>query len=186
MLVVIILSVVLFISTCVITAKWRKFIQDELGYKTGALRGSLGEPLGDVKLPQTVKNYTEPRYVYENLVETIEYQPDNGHIVGYRISPSLVIHSCILHSNPYLVELHCNCVGGKLLNYSDVRTLAAMWKKISKLRVAAGYKPLKGKFVYATFCGSLVICNINDMSLRCLSNFISDTQESCLLILKRQ
>ena len=74
-------------------SKQRKRIQDELSGKAGVYVGPAGEPIWNGKLPEKVDDYTEPRYVYENLVESTKYLPENGRIIGYRISPSLVIHS---------------------------------------------------------------------------------------------
>ncbi len=178
-----VLFVALFIFSCVTVSKERKRIQDELSGKAGVFDGPAGEPLWNGKLPEEVNDYTNPRYVYENLVEAETYQPSNGRIVGYRISPKLVIHSCVRQIKPSWVAKYRDRLGGELLEFSDVRALAASWKEISELRVAAGDKPLDVKSVYATHCGSVVICNVENM----MWDYPSDlaTLENYLLILKR-
>lgn len=109
-------------------------------------------------------------------------QPENGRIIGYRISPSLVIHSRVQKVKPSVVTLYRDRFGGKFLDFSDVKMLVAMWQEISDLRVAAGDKPLEGKFLYATHRGSVVLCNIKDMTwdYPCFTSL-----EEYLLILKR-
>ena len=63
--------------------------------------GPAGEPRWNGNLPEKVDDYTEPRYVYENLCESTEYLPQNGRIIGYRISSNLVLHShCLESINP--------------------------------------------------------------------------------------
>ena len=93
----IIVSAVIFVAFFIVclrnVSKQRKRIQDELSGKAGVYVGPAGEPIWNGKLPEKVDDYTEPRYVYENLVESTKYLPENGRIIGYRISPSLVIHS---------------------------------------------------------------------------------------------
>lgn len=175
--------IALFVFCCVNVSKERKRIHDELSGKAGVFDGPAGEPWWNGKLPVEVNDYIRPRYVYENLVEAETYQPDNGRIVGYRISPKLVIHSCVRQIKPSLVAKYRDRLGGKLLEFSDVRVLATSWKEISELRVAAGDKPLDVKSVYATCCGTLVICNVENM----MWDYPSDlaTLENYLLILKR-
>ena len=183
--IIIILSVLLvtLIIFCLISVtKERKRVQDELSGKEGVYDGPSGEPLWDGKLPEKVDDYTKPRYVYENLVETTVCQPENGRIIGYRISPSLVIHLRVQKVKPSVVTLYRDRFGGKFLDFSDVKMLVAMWQEISDLRVAAGDKPLEGKFLYATHRGSVVLCNIKDMTwdYPCFTSL-----EEYLLILKR-
>ena len=158
-----VIFVALFVFCCVNVAKERKRIQDELSGKAGVFDGPAGEPLWSGKLPEEVNDYVRPRYVYENLVEAETYQPNNGRIVGYRISPKLVIHSRMLQLKPSLVAKYRDRLGGELLEFSDVKALAASWKEISELRVAAGDKPLEDKSIYATHRGSVVVCNVDAM-----------------------
>lgn len=175
--------VALFIFCCVKVSQERKRIQDELSGKADAFGGPAGEPWWNGKLPEEVNDYIRPRYVYENLVEAETYLPNNGRIVGYRISPRLVIHSRVKLLKPSLVAPFRDRLGGKLLEFSDVKVLAASWKEISDLRVAAGDNPLEVKDIYATYCGSVVICNVESMTWKYPSGLT--TQENYLLILKR-
>ena len=177
-----VIFVALFVFCLNKVSKIRQRVQDELSGKEGVYDGSSGEPLWDGKLPEKVDDYTKPRYVYENLVETTVCQPENGRIIGYRISPSLVIHSRVQKVKPSVVTLYRDRFGGKFLDFSDVKMLVAMWQEISDLRVAAGDKPLEGKFLYATHRGSVVLCNIKDMTwdYPCFTSL-----EEYLLILKR-
>lgn len=178
-----VIFVALFTFLVITTVKVRKRAQDELSGKAGVYDGPAGEPLWDGTLPQEVNDYTTPRYVYENLVETTTCQPENGRIIGYRISPSLVIHSRVQQVGPFAVALYRDRLGGKLLDFSDVKTLVAAWQAISELRVAAGDTPLKGNSIYATDRGSVVICNIDSMTWEYLSDSVS--LDAYLLILKR-
>ena len=182
----IIVASVLFVAFLVFllikVSRERQRIQDELSGKEGVYGGPAGEPWWNGKLPEYVDDYTKPRYVYENLVETTEFRPENGRIIGYRISPSLVIHSRVQKVKPSAVTLYRDRFGGNFLEFSDVKTLVPVWQKVSDLRVAAGDIPLEGKFLYATNCGSVVICNIHDMTWE-YPNFTS--LEGHLLILKR-
>ena len=177
-----VIFVALFVFCLNKVSKIRQRVQDELSGKEGVYDGPAGEPLWDGKLPEKVDDYTKPRYVYENLVETTVCQPENGRIIGYRISPSLVIHSRVQKVKPSVVTLYRDRFGGKFLDFSDVKMLVAMWQEISDLRVAAGDKPLEGKFLYARHRGFVVLCNIKDMTwdYPCFTSL-----EEYLLILKR-
>ena len=154
-----VIFIALFIFCLIKVSKMRQRVQDELSGKDGVYVGPAGEPLWNGKLPEKVDDYSKPRYVYENLVETTVCQPENGRIIGYRISPKLVIHSRTQRLKPSSVALYRDRFGGKLLEFSDVRILATAWQEISDLRVAAGDKPLEGKSIYATHLGSVVVCN---------------------------
>ena len=186
MLTTIIIAAVLFVGLfvfCLINvSKERKRIQDELSGKEGVYVGPAGEPQWNGQLPEKVDDYTKPRYVYENLVETTIYQPENGRIIGYRISPTLVIHSRVQQMKQSLVSHYLDRLDGKLLNFSDVKMLVPVWKEISELRVAAGDEPLEGKFLYATHHCVLVVCNINDMTWEYPD---SNSLKKHLLVLKR-
>ena len=186
LLIALIIAGVIFVTLLVFllikVSKMRQRVQDELSGKEGVYGGPAGEPWWNGKLPEKVNDYTKPRYVYENLVETTEFRPENGRIIGYRISPSLVIHSRTLKVKPSAVVLYRDRFGGNFLEFSDVKMLVPVWQKVSDLRVAAGDIPLEGKFLYATNCGSVVVCNINNMTWE-YPNFTS--LEGHLLILKR-
>lgn len=92
-------------------------------------------------LPQYVHNYTEPRYVYANGKESIFLQKNNGNIVGYRISPTLVIHNKVFANactRDKITPLFIEKYGGSLLTKKDVAVLHKNWQRISLMRVAAG------------------------------------------------
>ena len=177
-----VIFVTLLVFLLIKVSKMRQRVQDELSGKEGVYGGPAGEPWWNGKLPEKVDDYTKPRYVYENLVETTEFRPENGRIIGYRISPSLVIHSRVQEVIPSSVALYRDRFGGNFLEFSDVKMLVPVWQKVSDLRVAAGDKPLGGKFLYATNRGAVVVCNINNMTWE-YPNFTS--LEEHLLILKR-
>lgn len=186
LLTIIIIAVVVFVTLfifCVVNiSKERQRIRDELTGKEGVYKGPAGEPLWNGELPEKVDDYTTPRYVYENLVETTECQPENGRIIGYRISPSLVIHSRTQLVEPSSVTLYRDRFGGELLNVAEVKTLVTVWQTVSELRVTAGDKPLESKFVYATDRGSIIVCNLNEMTWEYPD---ASSLETHLLILKR-
>ena len=177
-----VIFIALFIFCLIKVSKIRQRVQDELSGKDGVYVGPAGEPLWNGKLPEKVDDYSKPRYVYENLVETTVCQPENGRIIGYRISPKLVNHSRTQRLKPSSVALYRDRFGGKLLEFSDVRILATAWQEISDLRVAAGDKPLEGKSIYATHLGSVVVCNIDAMTW---DHPDSTSLKEHLLILKR-
>ena len=110
-----VIFIALFIFCSTEVSKMRQRIQDELTGKAGVYTGPAGEPLWNGKLPEYVDDYTKPRYVYENLVETTVCQPENGRIIGYRISPRLVIHSRTQKVKQSLVAHYRERFGGKLL-----------------------------------------------------------------------
>ena len=159
-----VLFVALFVFLLIKVSKMRQRVQDELSGKEGVYDGPAGEPWWNGKLPEYVDDYTKPRYVYENLVETTEFRPENGRIIGYRISPSLVIHSRVQKVKPSAVTLYRDRFGGELLEFSDIKTLAPVWQKVSDLRVAAGDEALSSRFIFATYRGSIVICNSGEMT----------------------
>ena len=124
----------------------------ELSGKNGVYKGPAGEPRWNGELPLKVDDYHQPRYVYENLVESTDYLPQNGRIIGYRISPNLVIHSRVQYGvNPPVLANYIRRLGGKLLSPDEVMTLFNSWKAVSALRVKAGDEPL-GKFRF--WCNS--------------------------------
>lgn len=147
----IIIGVVFFallIFCLIVVSKTRKRAQDELSGKKGVYKGPAGEPQWSGKLPAKVNDYVCPRYVYENLVESTEYLPQNGRIIGYRISPVLVIHSRVQYNvNPPVLKSYIRRLGGKLLDPFDVLELRDNWKEVSALRIKAGDKAL-GKFQF--------------------------------------
>lgn len=150
----IIAFVVLFLCVIVSIYQERKQFRREMSGEPGVYTGPAGDPYWDGQLPEKVDNYQQPRYVYENLVESTEYLPENGRIIGYRISPTLVIHSRVQDSVnlPVLVN-YIKRFNGKLLDYDEVSILAAHWKDISALRVKAGDTPLVAKGIWCSYQG---------------------------------
>ncbi|MDO4162537.1 MAG: hypothetical protein Q4D80_06025 [Pseudomonadota bacterium] len=128
----------------------RKQTRKELSASSECYGGPAGEPLWDGELPARVEDYTEPRYVYENLKESSDYLPENGRIIGYRISPELVIHSRVKQclNLPHLSD-YISRYGGKLLNLNECSLLLSNWDKVSQLREKAGDEPLKVKSFWA-------------------------------------
>lgn len=127
------------VFVCWSVARIRRQTREELSYSSNCYGGPAGEPFWNGILPPRVDDYTEPRYVYENLVESIDYLPENGRIIGYRISPELVIHSRI---NPSLnlspLSSYISRYGGKLLNLEECGVLLDNWDKVSQLREKSG------------------------------------------------
>ena len=96
------------------------------------------------KLPDKVNDYFRPRYVYENLVESETLDPSQGHIIGYRIGPSLVIHN-MTGSGDWSKEKaaeFCQYYKGSLLTWNEFQILKCCWKYVSKMRQDAGDIPL--------------------------------------------
>jgi hypothetical protein len=108
-------------------------------------------------LPQKVDDYVKPRYVYEDSTESEELTTKHGAIVGYRIGPSLVIHSMIgthyflNEINEFLYEF-----GGKLLEKEDIEVLRKNFKKISEMRELAGDTKLPNGYFWARPLGPVI------------------------------
>lgn len=95
------------------------------------------------KLPAKVDDYVRPRYVYENLVESEKLDFSQGHIIGYRISPTLVIHSMI--GKNYESTGIADFIGyykGHLLSYPEAQILLSCWDTVDNMRKKAGDAPL--------------------------------------------
>ena len=169
---------------CWSVARIRRQAREELSYSSNCYGGPAGEPFWNGILPPRVDDYPEPRYVYENLVESIDYLPQNGRIIGYRISPELVIHSRI---NPSLnlpcLSSYISRYGGKLLNMEDCGLLLDNWDKVSQLREKAGDTPLDVKTFWAVSEQSLPLeVNVYRRTCRDMAGF---NGVWCALILKR-
>lgn len=124
----------------------------ELSGQAGVYKGPAGEPKWNGQLPAKVDDFVCPRYVYENLVETTEFRPENGRIIGYRIAPDLVIHSRVQYGvNSPTLKSYIHRLGGKLLTPDDVLMLLGKWSDVSALRAKAGDTTL-GKFQF--WCSS--------------------------------
>ncbi len=143
-LIIIIIGIVLFlIGFCyMFSMVWMKHGNTTVN-EQDVFQNPTGEPLWNGVLPDIVDDYVVPRYVYENLVESTEFLPENGRIIGYRISPTLVIHSTMMYDiNPPILEKYVQRLGGYLLDDTEVLLLKKNWSKISELCVKAGCKPL--------------------------------------------
>ena len=178
--------VFLFCFTIVVMLHLDNKTRKELSGQSGIYKGPAGEPQWNGQLPERVDDYVCPRYVYENLVESTEYLPENGRIIGYRISPDLVIHSRVQYGvNSPVLNRYIRRLGGKLLTPDDVLTLFNNWKDVSDLRVKAGDKAL-GKFQF--WCSSregLPVCSIAKGSDIILEDVIGFNRFFAPLILKR-
>ena len=113
---------------------------------SGEIAKMQEDTLPSILLPERVDDFAVPRYVYENGVECKKPAPKNGHIVGYRIGPSLVIVSKAVPSSGGWhradIEPYCKKYGGKLLNHDDVMALRRYWDRIDEMREAVGQSPL--------------------------------------------
>lgn len=155
----------------------------ELSFAPGVYTGPAGDPWWDGKLPEKVEDYVVPRYVYENLVESTEFLPENGRIIGYRISPSLVIHSRVQKGiNPPVVWSYIRRFNGKLLENEESSILCKNWQAISELRVKAGDTPLECDYFWGSYDGETVAYSSNGLSYKRSFTF-SGAYET--LILKR-
>ena len=112
--------------------------------------GLGAETLWHGVLPKEVHDFVRPRYVYEDLTETEELTTKHGQIVGYRISPTLVIHSMV-GTHYFLSEINefLRAFGGKLLEKEDIEVLRKNFKKISEMREMAGDTKLPNGYFWA-------------------------------------
>lgn len=165
-------------------ARIRQQVREELSSSSNCYKGPAGEPLWNGTLPTSVDDYTEPRYVYENLKESYDYFPENGRIIGYRISPTLVIHSRINPSlNLSCLSSYISRYGGKLLNLDECKILLDNWDKVSQLREKSRDNPLDVKTFWALSEQSLPIeVNVCRKTCRDITGF---NDVWCALILKR-
>lgn len=162
----------------------RKQAREHLAYPSKSYDGPAGDPFWEGTLPERMDDYKEPRYVYENLVESLEYLPENGRIIGYRISPKLVIHSRV-HPDLNLPSLNSYILryGGKLLSLEECSLLLHNWNQISLLREKAGDTPLNVKSFWALSEQNLpVSVNVQNRTFREMAGF---NGVWCDLILKR-
>ncbi len=107
------------------------------------------------KLPAKVDDYVRPRYVYENLVESEKLDFSQGHIIGYRISPTLVIHSMVGIGGyrPMDTAKFAEYYKGQMLSYPEAQILLSCWDAVDNMRKKAGDTPLPiGPFWIWTGC----------------------------------
>lgn len=165
-IIIIVFVVIALLAYCLVVFFMLRRIKEkrnELSYKEGVYTGPAGEPLWNGTLPQKADNYVTPRYVYENMVESTEFLPENGRIIGYRISPTLVIHSRIIDQvNPPTLTAYMARLGGKLLEVPDAVCLQKNWEAVSALREKSGDASLKAQWFWATKNGVAVAIHYKD------------------------
>lgn len=158
----------IYVFACIMVNRNSEQINKELLCIPGVYEGPAGEPLWDGKLPEKVDDYVKPRYVYEDLYEDTAYLPEHGRVIGYRISPNLVIHSRIKRNAAQgLIEDYINRFGGELLDFNDLPCLNLNWEDISALRRKAGDTPLPIDGIWAK--GSyhpVLVCNLYSLSYK--------------------
>ena len=134
--------------------------------------GPTGEPIWNGVLPDKVDDYICPRFVYENLIESTEFLPENGRIIGYRISPELVIHSTIEFTNSVNLYDFIDRLGGKLLDTGEIKVFKQNADAISELRIKSGDSPLKiEEFWFKHERGPYVTSMNNDLYCKDLYRF---------------
>lgn len=175
-----------FCFVMVAVTRYRNRVQKELSGQPGIYKGPAGEPRWDGELPAKADDYVRPRYVYENLVESTDYLPENGRVIGYRISPSLVIHSRVQYDvNPSALISYVRRLGGKLLTPDDVLKLWNYWQDVSALRVNAGDRPLGEFHFWCCSEGGLPVCASLDDGHILFKDVIGFAGFYASLILKR-
>ena len=114
------------------------------------------EPIFKGRIPEA-KDFVKPRYVYADLTESEEFTREHGNILGYRISPTLVIHSMV--GVNYLrdeIDEFIRDFGGKFLVAEDVKVLRENFFIISKMRKAAGDTALPEGLFWAKPMGNII------------------------------
>ena len=130
----------------------------------------------NLKVP-VVNDFVEPRYVYANLKESVEHNPEFGDVIGYRIANDLVIHD--MCSNGYMLRDSLNSFeakfGAELLDYyKDVPTLLKYFDKINEMREAIGDVCIKVNQFWVHWEGYTESCECatgeleNDPDISCL------------------
>ena len=139
------------------------------------------EALWHGTLPEKVDDYVAPRFVYEDTTESENLLTLHGNIIGYRISPTLVIHSMV-GKNYFLSEVNefLREFGGKLLEKEDLEALRKNFKKVSEMRELAGDTPLPNGYFWAKPIGSVI-----EAVHAILPNKDNETAKIANLIIKR-
>lgn len=94
----------------------------------------------DLKVP-VVNDFVEPRYVYANLKESVEYNPEFGDVIGYRIANDLVIHDMFISGYCLRDCLRSfeNEFGVRILEYDkDLPIFLKYFDRINEMRKVAG------------------------------------------------
>ena len=116
-------------------------------YTFDDFKGLGNEPVWSGNIPE-VSNYDgTPRYVYEDLYESVLPSSKHGNVIGYRISPTLVIHSMVASNNCCTnkgAKAFAQKYKGKILDSQDANALTKPdnWLAINKLRRQIGDTPL--------------------------------------------
>ena len=129
------------------------------GFPDGITWNGLGdEPKWEGEIP-VVTDYTEPRYIYANGHESSTYNKYGDMVVGYRISPTLVIHNMVAGGNGWFrehIRPFIERYGGELLNAEDVAILRKNYPAVDAMRKKAGDAGLPRRFWYKGKFGSEV------------------------------
>lgn len=99
----------------------------------------VGDPLFNKPLKEN-SDFSEPCYVYSDESESLEIKK-NLAIIGYRISPTLVIHDISGKKSTDDFEKAVTFAkdhNGRFLTSSDVNTLKANYAKLNALRLKIG------------------------------------------------
>lgn len=127
----------------------------------------------DVKVP-VVFDFVEPRYVYDTLEESTEYNKELGEVIGYRLDDDLVIHSIIPSGYEFRKEYVKECeelLGGTCLDIrKDLPILIKYWREVSLMRVKSGLQPLPKKNFWVSN-GWGLDCVSYDGSIECNQNY---------------
>ena len=163
--IVLIIGAVLFFSSIIF---FRLFIAPVSSSKSFVPKGfpksmkwqGLGdEPKWEGKIDDMLVGYRVPLYVYENGKETETPDKKNGRVIGYRISPTLVIHNMVAGGNGWFSEHirpFIERYGGSLLNSDDVAILRQNYKTVDKMRKKIGDAKLPRRFWYEDGYGDSV------------------------------
>lgn len=132
------------------------------------------------KLPEQAGGYTRPRYVYDNGYESETPLSQGGQVIGYRISPTLVIHSatCKYDYSPEFLSAFMIKFRGKLLTSDDVEVLKRNWDTVSKMHTAIGESPLPTPYFWYTDNGEIKSTHYRE-------DYTESDPEASAVILKR-
>ena len=166
MLVFILFLVFVLLVTILAKARWRfveryvKYCSDKVvavgpagvRYQFSNFSGLGDEPLWTGCLPCSVDDFVEPRYVYEDLFESETPVKDHGRVIGYRISPTLVIHSMVGGNHCWGCDAayaFATTYRGHFLEREDVNILRQNWSKVSQMREDIGDEALPTAWFWA-------------------------------------
>lgn len=129
-----------------------------------------------------VTDYVNPRYVYDDGTESETPTQGHGRVIGYRISPELVIHSQVGYGGRWgerHISAFMDCFGGKLLTGKEASVLRKNWETVSAMRQQIGDAPLPKPFFWRVdHHGYAVAASWDSETLEYMPN-------ECAIILKR-